>query len=112
MNSNYERILKLALEICTRGACLSWGRWEDHGRSSGKWWSGVKIGESGAGCLFELEKVGRACGESWAVVEWQGNGGKWSWWMLVGEVIRVQMVLFGSRRSGSECGGGVAGFWR
>nr|GFC24985.1 hypothetical protein [Tanacetum cinerariifolium] len=22
--------------------------WEDHGRSSGKWWSGVKIGESGA----------------------------------------------------------------
>nr|GEV63087.1 retrovirus-related Pol polyprotein from transposon TNT 1-94 [Tanacetum cinerariifolium] len=33
-------------------------------------------------------------------------------WMLVGEVIRVQMVLFGSGRSGSEYGGGVAGFWR
>nr|GFB13843.1 hypothetical protein [Tanacetum cinerariifolium] len=32
----------------TRGACLSWGRWEDHGRSSGKWWSGVKMRESGA----------------------------------------------------------------
>nr|GFA34921.1 putative ribonuclease H-like domain-containing protein [Tanacetum cinerariifolium] len=29
-------------------ACLSWGRWGDHGRSSGKWWSGTKIGESGA----------------------------------------------------------------
>nr|GFA80204.1 hypothetical protein [Tanacetum cinerariifolium] len=32
----------------TRGVCLSWGRWEDHGRSSGKWWSGVKMEESGA----------------------------------------------------------------
>nr|GEX39196.1 reverse transcriptase domain-containing protein [Tanacetum cinerariifolium] len=32
----------------TRGACLSWEMWEDHGRSSGKWWSGVKMRESGA----------------------------------------------------------------
>nr|GEY49977.1 reverse transcriptase domain-containing protein [Tanacetum cinerariifolium] len=30
-----------------RAVFLSWGRWEDHGRSSGKWWSGVKMGESG-----------------------------------------------------------------
>nr|GEV97448.1 hypothetical protein [Tanacetum cinerariifolium] len=33
----------------TRGACLSWGKWEDHRRSSGKWWSRVKMGESGGG---------------------------------------------------------------
>nr|GEU50619.1 hypothetical protein [Tanacetum cinerariifolium] len=39
---------------------------------------GVVGGHSGVKrCLFELGMVGRACGESWVMVEWQGNGGKW-----------------------------------
>nr|GFA11923.1 hypothetical protein [Tanacetum cinerariifolium] len=46
------------------GVCLSWGRWEDHGRSSGKWWSGVKMGESGVVAMAG-KRLSAQCIQTW-----------------------------------------------
>nr|GEZ40678.1 hypothetical protein [Tanacetum cinerariifolium] len=56
-----------------------WGRWRELMGSRGLWWSGKEIGESGAdnGAWVLVGKMERAYGESWVVVEWQGNRGKW-----------------------------------
>nr|GEW95629.1 hypothetical protein [Tanacetum cinerariifolium] len=68
----------LDVHVLRQGACLSWGRWEDHGKSSGKWWSGVKIGESGAGkrCWVFMGESGGVVRNEEEVVEWGRNRGE------------------------------------
>nr|GEU90190.1 hypothetical protein [Tanacetum cinerariifolium] len=46
MSSNYERILKLALENWTMVLGFLWGRWRELVGSRGLWWSVKEMGES------------------------------------------------------------------
>nr|GEV99344.1 hypothetical protein [Tanacetum cinerariifolium] len=74
-----------------------------------------RIWDGGSGGGVEVvewrEEWGRGYCKEWRENKLQGYMGLPSW-MVVGEVIRSQKGWVGGGRIGSECGGGVARFWR